>query len=72
MNKVWIRAKSPVLGLLLLLSVFPILGDLCEPQEKSDNLFFKQENWKLQEKSNNVFLFSKPAKCIDGSNSFPE
>ena len=33
-NRVWNRAKSPVLGLLLLLSVCPLLGDNSEA--KSD------------------------------------
>ena len=56
MNRVWIRASS-ILGLLLLLSVCPLLSDskyqvTC--QENSDNSYFKQ------------------AKCIKGSNFFPE
>ena len=59
MNKVWTRI-CPILGLLLLLSVCPLLSDFSEKnfqlkyQENSDNEFFKQ------------------AKCINGSNSFPE
>ena len=55
MNKVWTRI-CPILGLLLLLSVCPLLSDICEYQENSDDVFFQQNQ----------------AKCISGSNSFPE
>ena len=33
LDMVWITAKSPILGLLLLLSVFPLLSDFSEPDE---------------------------------------
>ena len=70
MNKVWIWI-CPILGLLLLLSVCPP-SNFCESQEKSYNVFFKQENSKLQEKRNSDNGFFKQAKCIDGSNFFLE
>ena len=53
---------SPILGLLLPLSVCPFLSDFCEPNDnpfKSDKL-----QPKSQEKSDNVFL--KHANCMNG------
>ena len=59
MNKIWTRI-CPILGLLLLLSVCPLLSDskyqvTCQKNsDNGGNSYFKQ------------------AKCISGSNSFPE
>ena len=56
MNKVWIRANSPILGLLLLLSVIPLLSDLSEAT--SDIKYAKKED-------------INQSKCVTGSNFFP-
>ena len=59
MNKIWTRI-CPILGLLLLFSVCSLLSDSkyqVTCQKNSDN-------------GGNLYL--KQAKCISGSNSFPE
>ena len=59
MNKVWIRAKSPILGLLLLLSVCPLLSDNSEAKSEVKCIkTFKEDIYQ--------------SNSVSYSNSFPE